>query len=76
MLPIGCSANGDTIVVRFGADVELEVGFVSHDHLWEDQIPPHECYERIAGTMDEFFLRIVNEEPLPLDYREARERRY
>lgn len=71
LLPIGCAANGDTIVIRFTNDC-AEVGMLSHEEMGHGT-PWLEVYVPALPSLDEFLLRIVDRLYLPIDRYAARE---
>ena len=73
MFPIGAAPNGDPLVLMASGD-KVEVGLVSHDLFWEDEVSdPSEAYVMVASSLEEYLWRIVEKRYLPLDYYAAKE---
>jgi hypothetical protein len=67
MVLVGSARNGDLLVVFFPNEDRTEVGLVSHDQLWDDELPPHQAYIQVTGTVKEYLLRVAEGRFLPVD---------
>lgn len=73
MLQVGHALNGDPVVLRFDSD-KCAVGLVSHDQLWEEEVPgPADAYVQVTESVDEYLWRAAERLYLPIDYYAARE---
>ncbi len=66
MLPIGCAANGDPLVLRF-SEVKCAVGLISHDEFWGGERDQESIYAEVTGSIDEFLWRAAECRYLPID---------
>ena len=67
MLPIGCAANGDPLILRF-SEGKCAVGLISHDEFWGGDGDPENIYGEVTGSIDEFLWRAAECRYLPIDY--------
>ena len=67
MLPIGCAANGDLLVLRF-SEAKCAVGLISHDEFWDRDGDQENIYAEVTGSIDEFLWRAAECRYLPIDY--------
>jgi hypothetical protein len=70
LLIIGRGLNGDPIVVDVST---LEVGFVFHDRLYEEEVSPREVLVNMNCSIGEFYLHSVQLEDYPVDAYQAEE---
>ncbi len=71
LLPVGNGANGDPIVVDA---IDLAVGFLYHDKLWEQEISdPRACLVKLDCFIGRFYYNAVTQEEYPIDAYGAQE---
>lgn len=57
-LTVGCTASGDWIVIDTRAEEPLQIGFVSHDALWEEKTAPRSAYRPWRDDLLTFLDRL------------------
>jgi len=71
-LQVGSSVGGDPLVIRW--DLEpFEVGFLTHEEFWGQDVEPQKVYARIARSLESLLYRVVEDRYVPIDYYAAKD---
>lgn len=71
LLIIGCGLNGDPIVIDLKTN---EIGYVSHDELWEEEIIERKAYFNSNLSLGSFYFNASIDSSFPVDSSELRDK--